>query len=145
MIFAVDHPLCDVWNILIGVQDFCWPKFINQLGQKSAFGRFLSCVGINFCFFCHFQVKNYLYWHFKYKKSLIILGQNFCIPATVYRHPCQYIQCQMWISLFDFLSSSSHTVQWLARPLGKRTILGSRLDGYPNSFEFRHFKVWRNF
>ena len=46
MIFAVDHPLCDVWNILIGVQDFCWPKFINQLGQKSAFGRFLSCVGI---------------------------------------------------------------------------------------------------
>ena len=46
MIFAVDHPLCDVWNILIGVQDFCWPKFINPLGQKSAFGRFLSCVGI---------------------------------------------------------------------------------------------------
>mgnify|MGYP006976001272 CR=1 FL=1 len=34
-------------NILTGVQDFCWPKFINQLGQKSAFGRFLSCVGIN--------------------------------------------------------------------------------------------------
>ena len=47
MIFAVDHPLCDVWNILIGVQDFCWPKFINPLGQKSAFGRFLSCVGIS--------------------------------------------------------------------------------------------------
>ena len=50
MIFAVGHPLwdvwklirmkklirplCDVWNILIGVQDFCWPKFINPLGQK---------------------------------------------------------------------------------------------------------------
>ena len=48
MIFAVDHPLCDVWNSLIGVQDFCWPKFINQLGQKLAFGRFLSCVGMNF-------------------------------------------------------------------------------------------------
>ena len=35
-----------VMNILIGAQDFCWPKFINQLVQKSAFGRFLSCVGI---------------------------------------------------------------------------------------------------
>ena len=34
-------------NILIGAQVFCWPKFINPLGQKSAFGRFLSCVGIN--------------------------------------------------------------------------------------------------
>ena len=34
-------------NILIGAQDFCWPKIINQLGQKPAFGGFLSCVGIN--------------------------------------------------------------------------------------------------
>jgi hypothetical protein len=34
-------------NILIGVQVFCWPKIINPLGQKSAFGRFLSCVGKN--------------------------------------------------------------------------------------------------
>ena len=32
-------------DILIGAQDFCWPKIINPLGQKPVEGWFLSCVG----------------------------------------------------------------------------------------------------
>jgi hypothetical protein len=51
IIFAVDLSLCGMKkNILIGAQVFCWQKFINPLGQKPAFGWFLSCVGKNLIF-----------------------------------------------------------------------------------------------
>ena len=57
-------------NILIGAQVFCWQKFINPLGQKPAFGWFLSCVGIN-------QIKIKYLFH-KLRNDVVISGLQLC-------------------------------------------------------------------
>merc|ERR1712051_1082813 len=65
-------------NILIGAQIFCWPKFINQIGQNSAFGRFLSCVGKSFLWFRRFCTIFLLlatpYVMFESKKTQILIA-----------------------------------------------------------------------
>ena len=63
-------------NVLIGAQVFCWPKIINQLGQKSAFGRFLSCVGIKDLFYATVIVSISILLKNQYFYNCVLWAQN---------------------------------------------------------------------
>ena len=107
-------------------------SFLNLLYMLCAhYGRNLHIVS-RFCdFFYHFQAKNDLYWRMKWKNSLVIFGQNFCIPATVYRgrqlpswkKPCHNIPlCTTYYVWHWYFSATPYRsdplAQWLARSLG---------------------------
>ena len=101
-------------NILTGVQDFCWPKIINQLGQKPPA---LEKNG-----FLNFSFKRYTNLHLF--TELIFLNEIFFWKKSVFVwHQELSLKVQFWHCLMNPNSSSDLKKNKI--PL-RRLILGQK-------------------